>query len=336
MKSKDLEVRRRATRIVKAINNRLAEVALMEVGDLVKAGEIDRAIEQVVRWAEQDRLAQGQQTLNLLLRRLLKDHRVGKVHLGLLIDLGDSVLKPPPADRKKTNGPWDVRWSRGPLVYKNDMDKGVFFLRGRGVTIDGMDRGVITSTGPVKVAHGKFGRDNCIIFSCGPVTVENRFPTCNFLIICDGDVQIHGPIESSLIVARGNVILPSSVTNCVVYAGGTIKRIGGGPVHPFYSLLRENDTSGLGIIKFFDPAKAGIEVTPGKGGVTVEKTQKDKPFATAVRPGDLVTAIDNAKVPSPEAFRRRLRAALAEGSKTITLTVSRSGHTFHVPVRVRR
>ncbi len=72
------------------------------------------------------------------------------------------------------------------------------------------------------------------------------------------------------------------------------------------------------------------------GGVTVKKTVKDKPFAAVLREGDLVTAIGNAKVPSPDEFRRRLRAALAEGTRTITLTVNRSGKTLDVPVRVRR
>jgi S1-C subfamily serine protease len=126
------------------------------------------------------------------------------------------------------------------------------------------------------------------------------------------------------------------VNYSLVVAGVTVKRNGGGAVNALFSLIREKNTTGLDIIKFFDPAKAGIEVTPGKGGVTVKKTHKDKPFAGILREGDLVTAIGDAKVPSPEEFRRHLRAALAEGTRTITLTVSRNGKSFAVPVGVRR
>ena len=93
---------------------------------------------------------------------------------------------------------------------------------------------------------------------------------------------------------------------------------------------------GRDTVRVFDPAKAGVEVTAGKGGVTVKKAHEGKPFAGVLRAGDLVTAIGDAKVPSPEAFRRQLRAALAEGSRSITLTVTRSGKSFDVPVRVRR
>jgi hypothetical protein len=331
MVARDPEVRRRAILIVNSIEKRLARVALAEIAVLAKAGEIDQAIERVVRWAEEDSQAEGQKALHALVRRLAGDRRLSNINLKVLLKSGDLLFRPPPRFRLKEEGPWDVRRSPRPLVYKNDMDDGFFFLCGSGVTIQGAGRGIVTSTACVKLAGGLI-RNRCLIFSCGPVTVENR--SGGLLIICDDDVLMRKAISGSLIIARGKVTLSSS-DHCVVIAGGTIKQAGQGP-HSGSSILRPNDTSGLGVIKFFDPARVGIEVTPGKGGVLVKKAHKGKPYAAVLHEGDLITSIGEAKVPSPEEFRRRLRAALAEGTKTITLTISRSGKTFDVQVRVRQ
>ncbi len=334
LKARDLEVRRRAARIVKGIEGRLARVALAEAVDLATQGEVDQVIERVVRWAEEDPQAQGQKTLHQLVRRLAKDRRLKDLFLEDRVKWMEAVLKPPPRHYRPQEGLWVVRGLPSPLVYKNERGRGRYFLRGAGVTVQGNASGVITSTGAVKVTCGK--RDSySFIFSCGQVTVESSFITNLFLIICDGDVLIRGNLGGSLVVARGNVTIASPTTRCVVFAGGHVRQ-GGDDWPQGGSLIRPKDTSGLGIIKFFDPAKAGIEVTTGMGGVTVKKTVKDKPFAAVLREGDLVTAIGNAKVPSPDEFRRRLRAALAEGTRTITLTVNRSGKTLDVPVRVRR
>jgi S1-C subfamily serine protease len=55
-----------------------------------------------------------------------------------------------------------------------------------------------------------------------------------------------------------------------------------------------------------------------------------------LRQDDVVTAVGAARVSSPDTFRQILRAALAEGTRTITLTVRREGKPLDVRVRVRR
>jgi S1-C subfamily serine protease len=96
------------------------------------------------------------------------------------------------------------------------------------------------------------------------------------------------------------------------------------------NIIREKDTSGLGVIKFFNPARAGVEVTADDEGLNVKKADQGKPFGAVLREGDVVTTIGTAKVGSVEAFRKVLRAA---GRRFITLTVRRDGKAFgvHVP-----
>ncbi len=330
VKSPDPEVRRRAARIVRSIDKRHAQTALSEVPELARAGEVDQAIERVVRWAEEDPRGDSQKALHKLAWKLAQANRYHRVRLDPLLNYADGSLLLPPRRGPIAEGPWEIRTSRGPLKFENDRGWGRFFLRGAGVSVRGTGGGIITSTGPVKVDGGR--NNKCLIFSCGPVSVESEQHGEPFLIVCDGDVQVRTSIIDSLIVARGKVSLLNTY-KCAIFAGGAIDPdvVDSGRM----SVFRSNDSTGLGIVKFFDPAKAGVEVAAGKGGVTVKKAHKDKPFAAILRVGDLVTAIGDVKVRSPEAFRRHLRAALAEGTKTITLTVNRSEKTLAVPVRVR-
>jgi S1-C subfamily serine protease len=125
------------------------------------------------------------------------------------------------------------------------------------------------------------------------------------------------------------------LSRVVVLAGGSVSYAGPAP-RLRDNVVREKDTSGLGVVKFFDPARLGVEVVEGKDGVRVKKAAKDKAFAAVLRPGDMVTAVGSARVCSVEAFRARLRAALAEGTRSIALTVRRDGKDRAVRVLVRR
>ncbi len=332
--SRDPEVRRRARWIVQSIERGAGRLTLQEAIALAKSGEVDQAIERVVRWAEHDPLRDGPQALHHLATRLVDavEDRFAKLHLESTLESTTHVLKLRGPGIEE--GPVDLRAAPRALIYKNDKRApGRFLLRGRGVTIQGPGHGMIVSSGPVKVA-GEYPRSSCLVLSCGSVTVEDRSE--HLIILSDGNVQVRGiGLRCSLIVARGNVTLPSNVDGCAVFAGGTITQARPAS-RPAGCLLRPNDMSGPGVIKFFDPAKAGIEVLAAKEGVKVKKVHKGKPFARALREGDVVTAIGSARVDSPEGFRRVLRAALAEGTRFITLALRREDRPVEVRLRIRR
>jgi S1-C subfamily serine protease len=99
------------------------------------------------------------------------------------------------------------------------------------------------------------------------------------------------------------------------------------------SVLREKDTDGLGILRFFDERKEGVEVLPNKSGVLVKEVRRDRPYALAgLRAGDVITAVDGVAVTSPESFRITLRARLAEGKRFLPLSIQRAGKTVELRV----
>ena len=99
-------------------------------------------------------------------------------------------------------------------------------------------------------------------------------------------------------------------------------------------VMRENDLSGLGIIKFFEPKSVGIEVGAGTDGVQVRHLRKETPFAKVLSVGDVVTVIDRARTPSPEVFRRVLRKALANVGSDMAVSIRRDGVTRDVKIPI--
>jgi hypothetical protein len=332
MKSSDAEVRRRAARIIAAIEKRIAQMMLREATALAKDGEIDQAIERAVRWAEQDRSAEGPKGLHGLVKHLVaKQGRLIEANLAHALDNANLL----------TNGGTvpgvefvERRGEPRPLQVKMPLARSALFLRGAGVTVRGDGGGYIISTGPVALSAAA-ARIRCVILSCGAVQIDDF--CVNVIVVCDGDVCIRGKgLYASVIVARGKVTIPTRAVGCVVVAGGTIVRQPGRTEEFENPVLREKDASGLGVIKFFDPARVGIEVTAARQGVQVKKAHAGKPFATLLREGDVVQAIGDSKVGSVEAFRKALRAELAEGTKSITLSLRRDGQVLDVRVPVRR
>jgi hypothetical protein len=307
-------------------------VALQEAVALARDGEFDQAVERVVRWAEHDPLAEGQRAVYSLAKSLVKARkRQFKWRRSPGAPYGVNLAP----GWKPHDGEHAVGAAPRRFVIKTQKKLCHFSLRCAGVTVQGVPgtgTGFITATGTVKVLRGvRFWA--CLILSCGSITLEQGLSEA--VVVCDGDVSVRGALTDTLIVARGNVTLPSYVADSVVFAGGTITQ-GGIALRARTGVLRSKDTTGLGVIKFFDPAKVGIEMTADREGVKVKKAHKGKPFAAVVLAGDVVTAIGGARVGSPEVFRRRLRAALAEGTRTITLTVRGQGKEFDVRVPVRR
>jgi hypothetical protein len=335
-RSKDPEVRLRATRLVDGMEKGHAARALQEAAALARDGEVDQLIERAVRSSEQDGNLEGPKALHALVKRLVAEQvRLhDETHLTATVSLAGLICN---GGRPERLAVFDSRGAPRALGYKATRRGAYFFLRGAGVTVEGPGKGVIVSTGDVTVS-GDRERDFCLILSCGSVTLEEG--CVEAVIVCDGDVRVRGGLRwghlgHCLIVARGDVTLPADTWGCVVVAGGKVTKSGTLPrsMRPAndYNLIREKDASGLGVIRFFDLARAGIEVEADRDGVRVKK-----PFATALRSGDVIVAVGEAKVGSVEAFRKAWRAALAEGTRTIPLTVRRGGKTLEVRARVRR
>jgi hypothetical protein len=339
MKSSDAEVRRRAELIVEKIEQKLGAPVLDKSARLIQNGEFDQAVERLVRWAAADPKGSSLRPLSRLAGKLLDSER-------------RRISKNPPEDGNpsevwdrmglgdllSTQKRWHFHSSRVPLVQAEYSREA---LRAPKVTLKSR-YAFVACSGDVICADvasarkDKAGLNASVVFACGSVALTNQ--NLGVVIVSDGDVEVSGEyryLAASLVIARGDVTLPGSVFRSTVIAGGRVKLR---DQHKNWRecLIREHDLNGLGIIKFFDPKKQGIEVRDDKEGVRVKAVAKDKPFAAALRAGDVVTAVNGKATASPEAFRKVLRAALAEERRQLPVTIRRSGERMTVRVPMKR
>jgi membrane-associated protease RseP (regulator of RpoE activity) len=212
-------------------------------------------------------------------------------------------------------------------------------LRGAGVCVPTHQVfGLIVSSRDVIFEKGE--PCSTVIVACGSVAL-NRGAN-HVLIVSGGDVTVPHRLSYSVIVARGNVTIPHRIHYSSIFAGGSVTATVPGPGgrqattrtrETNYSLIREHDTEGLGIIRFFDERKLGVEVLPNKTGVLVKETLPGRPYAAAgLRAGDVISAIDGVAIASPESFRTTLRQRLAEGNRFLKLSVQRAGEKLELRV----
>src|SRR5262249_40164279 len=87
-----------------------------------------------------------------------------------------------------------------------------------------------------------------------------------------------------------------------------------------YSVAKENETSPLGFIKFFELSQVGLGVKAANSMVTVEATTAGSVSEKAgLKVGDTILEVNGKKPDSAESLRRLLRDALAVGDATVTL-----------------
>jgi hypothetical protein len=215
--------------------------------------------------------------------------------------------------------------------------KGYMFCIGgimaSGVDVDKKLKGLIVSRGTVRLRKGL---ESSLVLATGDVNVEVMLYST---IICDGDVQLAASVRS-LIVARGNVVIENHSEENTIIAGGkvTLKK----PRLDGNRLTRKVDhedhvqsgvTRPLGYITFFELSTAGVEVKVADTAVSVAKVAEGKSFAAAgVKVGDVVVTVNGKKPDSAESLRRLLRDALALGDATVTL--KRGGKTETVKVNL--
>jgi hypothetical protein len=321
-------VQRRAQTIIDKIEQKAGRRVLNKTARLIENGEFDQAVERLVRWSVADRDGTHLQPLSRLAGKLLELERrkFDKTSLMLSDKYGMKDL---------LNAGYAFRYlsRRDPLVDAESLFS--VALRAPEVTVQDSLWGFIASTGRVNNA-GRGGIQFSVIFACGSVTLKGTGKHGFLVIVSDGDVEISSDsnLFCSLIVARGDVTLPRDVRQSTVLAGGQVKQERRLELRD--CVVREHDLNGLGLIKFFDPKKAGIEVAADKEGVKVKAMAKDKPFAAALRSGDIVKAVGGKETPTPETFLRVFRAALAEEGRSMSFTITRSGETKKVVVPMKR
>lgn len=308
LRSPDAEVARRAARVLDALAKRASRRAADELAALAKAGALDQAVERLVareKWDDEDACWQA---LAEAAHRLagLGERAWGKGAIFMPEKVRSSeIFSGDFSKYLKAMRPRRIA-ARQALVPKSE-----YFVVVRGEEVsapDGFMKSFIAASARLRTAA--FG--HCVVLAGGSVEAEGA---ADSVIVCDGDFTARGGISRSVVVARGAVTFDATRDSVIVTVGpsGIPKK-----VDVSRSVIRENEPTPLGFVKFFDPADAGITVEAAEGGVRVKEVAVGKPFARAgLRAGDLITGVDDAVVVSPESFRRLLRRKLAEGKETL-------------------
>jgi hypothetical protein len=134
------------------------------------------------------------------------------------------------------------------------------------------------------------------------------------VVICGGDVEISDNAKDCLIVCRGKIVA-SSFENCVLVSGSTIAQ-STKPVTPHLKVSSstsiEKEAKPLGLIQFFEPGQAGIQIETSDGGLRVKSISRSARFAKAgLREGDLIQSLNGESKLTYESVRSLLRRNIA-------------------------
>ncbi len=223
---------------------------------------------------------------------------------------------------------------------------GKLLLRGESVSLTGdpgfgLLGGMIAASGDIRLSGASFS----VIIAGGDVKQVAQLRHC--ILICDGDVEFldRAGAHDSIIVARGKVTYNRDefwLQNCLIRSGHTLFLPEGHPPKRKPVDLKDGTPDPLAFVKFFELADVGLaaeDIAPrdklDTASVRLKDVRKDSPFASGLRVGDVMLAIDEKKTPTTEVFRRVLRRTLAEGGPLLTFTVRRAGKTLEVPIPVK-
>lgn len=341
VKSDDLEIRRRAADILKALARKRGGRILAQALAMAKMGRAVEMADRLVFCAESDKSAEGWSAAMRLSEKVI------------------DLIPPAPHDLQKifrhvsgvaTNGrSWfpagDFRaWVEHCTPKPEE-------ISGREVILQGNCRRLVRAE---RVSWGKKppeGPGGSIVLASEDVhiyravfsliiaggNVEIDFLR-NSIVICDGDVNLTGSIGDNVIIARGNVMSRRSIfPGSMVRSDGFIRLINRKPV-----AITDKTPDPFAFVKFFELADVGLTAVdrdlrdkPIRDGVFLKDVSKKSPFAAGLRAGDVIAAIDGKKTSSKEDFRRLLRRKLAEGSLAITFTVRRADKILDVAIPVK-
>ncbi|MCI0458544.1 MAG: PDZ domain-containing protein [Gemmataceae bacterium] len=338
LKSSDPEVARRAAWILKERDRRSGERALARLQEHARHGEVDQAVEILVRrpqWADENTCWQALTGLAAqLIERGRKEFGADLLAKGLWHlpagDFGRYVKRARPLFLTGTRLHPD-KDKMFKLKHLGFVARGTDMILERSARVP-YDSALIAAAGSFRYDEAL---DSSVIYSSGPVTM---LEIDHSVLVCDGDLKVE-TISNSLVIVRGDVycVNPFVVRDSLIILSGRF-HLG----KPTWALdkkttkVREQQPDFLGFVKFFDPAREGVEVEPAKGGVRIKAAADGKPFAKAgLAAGDLVVAVNGQPAESPEVFRRLLRRTFVTGETTV-LRVERDGKQSEVRVPGRQ
>jgi hypothetical protein len=334
LKSPDPETAKRAAQVLEAFNHKEDKRVLARLQELGKNGEADQAAELLVRrqkWEDEEAAWQvmtglAAKVVELGCLEFGEKHRVptheheGAIPLGDFRQWAKEVHPEFLASGRVANDPKKQQYGR-------------FVVRAEDISVVdgmGMAHNLFVAAGAVRGAAPTGSTSSVIytvIFAGGSVEFDEI--ACS-VVVCDGNVTVRNRMLGCLIVARGEVRCSGSAADCRIITSGNV-HFGEG-TNTKGTQVKEREATPLGFIKFFDSSRAGISVLPAEGGVRVAVAAEGKPFALAgVQAEDVVETLDGRAVATPQAFRRMLRTALAEGGEMV-FKVRRAGQVREIRV----
>lgn len=305
LKSSNLEVRRRAERIIEEIRLKPAKKKRQPMLDLAKTGQVDLHVDRMMVDSEFVD-ATVWDSINTLTQKLIAG---AKKAYGKEIPF-------PEVDKFRwkwltsTRNPDQL----GPEPILSDLRLLAPRITKRTLVL----RCKIVSTGSVHC--DEMFHDN-IVLANGDVTVTNLCgggaSIMNCVVYCDGNITAD-IVGESILVATGTV----KINNDPPELAKLVK----------HGIIIEHAREPLGLIKFFDPKQVGIEVDAVGDGVAVKKVLDGQTFAKAeFKEGDRVLAVCGTNIESPEQFRRLVRRSAASGKDTM-FKVRRGDRTLELTV----
>ena len=151
-------------------------------------------------------------------------------------------------------------------------------------------------------------------------------------LVCDGDVEVKGRVDGSVVIARGDIQVTHIVLNSTVIAGGKCAFTSPQASDPrFNNILKSNDPNPLGFVTFFELSRIGVEVATTDKVVRITDVADAKAFVLAgAKVGDVVEGVNGTKPDSAESLRKLLRDALAVGDAAVKVTRGDAAHTLRV------
>lgn len=316
---------------------------------MAQQGEVDQLIEQVVfHWQTSRKDAAWEQVAQLGCNLIKwEKHAFQRTKLTEMLAEGQNVM-PPWFDvgGLKLGDPIEAA-GRDYVLTKAKSHS--YLIRSESILIkdDMLARNILVSAGPIGVADPGSWTAYTLYLTNDSISFSAR----GSIVVCDGEFK--GSPHHSLIIARAGVSY-GNIGACVILSGGPVRchakqgTISNSTIISMStvevpattkvinnSLIKQNQPDALGWVKFFEPARVGIEVEPADGAVRIKKLDPARSFAKAgLHTGDLVLALDKAPVKSAESFRKLLRHGLA-GQKPLTFEVQRAGKALNVSVQYK-
>ncbi len=362
----DLEVRRRVLEILTALDRKRALRGLAKVNELAKAGRIVEAADRLAFAAKCGIPAEERWSSLTQFAAQVIARTEGYFPLGWKFDAKPNTF--PVGDFRRfaqLTNPKEIAQAKIEICVGRENDKlrdekvragfklmraarGALLLRGEEVSLTAnphfpLNGGMIAASGNVQLSGAAWS----LVIAGGDVTELATAREC--ILICDGDLEFvtgRGIAHTSIVVARGKVVYNPeefTFTNCLIRSGHSLLLPDAQKVNVGKRVeLKDGTPDPLGFVRFFELTDVGLvaEDLPAHAKsdsrrVQLKEVRKESPFAAGLRVGDVITAIDEKKTPTTEAFRKTLRRTLAEGGPLINFTVQRAGKTLEVPVSVK-